>query len=467
MVSRENDIQTIALLRYADSCPSGELHSDCPFSVDLDAGQRTCNQECRAVITRRLIPGHTLLSNSGIAAFDARQLLLSESGPVPDSHWHTASLLLRLESAASSPPTSVRGGGSLRRSVDITNSLAYLGQRGFDMDAVLRHGLGDRLRSGIILWLSRLQRTRDASERDANTTAWLESFTESVGDVGREGSLGASMAAAMQGGFDDFLSQWISKVPLDSLVSWEFWSPGDLAQQSRAGGDAEAAFWVVDRFTQTYLRQWSESSLECEYRYLQGKGPSGLDDHELGARAVSELTLLREISRRTIEGSTTTKRLEQIKLQAVARLTVGQNEEAAALFDAVRTLEPQNSEAHNNFAFCTLPEDPTVALAALERSEALETTPFPINRINQSLALLLTGNPEGAHRRAQAAYEERGALGSSAWLWNGYSSLTPSDLVLTMCEPLVYLCRLGQHIAAKSSDSSAAELWGRRLGDAL
>lgn len=465
-MSRESDIQVVALLRYADSCPPEALHPDCPFAVVADDGARTCNQECRTVLIRRMRPGFRSPAAfaGGDSAFDARQLLLSEFGPVPDAHWHTASLMQRLERAASYPPFDLDGTPNLRRDIDVTNSLAFLGQRGFDIDALLRHGLGDRLRTGITLWVSRLLR-RGALEHDldSNTAAWLGAMKEAVSGDGADKSLGEVIAVAMQGGFDEYINQWLSKAPLTALIGWEYRSPAELVTYQDVDGDVAAAVWVADRFIHTYLQQWSEESLRCEYRYLQGEIPPDVDADELALRPMHELTLAREISRRSVEGSTSSQRLDRVKLQAVARLRAGLHEEAAALFDAARTLEPQNSEAHNNFGFCMMPEDPGAALTALARSEALESDVFPINRMNQALAHLLLGDLDSAQRCAASAFDQRKQISSTGWLWDEYQALVPSDLSLSLCKPLDYLCRLGEFISMQQSDEREAERWRRRM----
>lgn len=372
---------------------------------------------------------------------------------------------LAIEKRASTGPANLRGQGSLRRNIPITNALAYVGQRGFDMDALLRSGFGDRIRISITLWLSHLHgQGQEALEHlDSNTLSWLERFREFVGEPDIAESLGVTMAKAMQGGFDDTLSNWVIKAPLPALVDWEYLAEDQLSAYPNHDGDAEAAVWIIQRFTQTYLSQWSDIALAHEYRYLQTGSAPGIDDDQLGLRVVSELLLLREMGQRTIAGHATSVRLDRVKSQAISRLCAGQQDEAAALFDAVRTLEPTNSEAHNNFAFCVLPDDPGLAIEALRRSESLETAPFPINRANQALTHLLLGDLESAQLCVDSAYAGKGHLPESALLWTNYEPLASSELKIDTVQPLSYVCELGLFIAGRRGVSEDEAAWAARI----
>jgi tetratricopeptide (TPR) repeat protein len=116
---------------------------------------------------------------------------------------------------------------------------------------------------------------------------------------------------------------------------------------------------------------------------------------------------------------------------------------AAAIFEALIYVSPNDSEAHNNYGFCILPTNPAAALESFEQAAQIRKSGDLTTLANQVLALHLLG------RHADAL-----ALGSSdlatnlpslrGWMWllGDSHELRLSDLI----DIRAYLEELLMHI---------------------
>ena len=457
MLTRDPAFIAVAVVRYADACPPS-LHPDCPFSVGSE-GSRTCHTECRDVATRLAKPGATGRGKRTAYLYDARQFLLSESGKVPTSQWHTASLMLRLQHALGYPPA-VAGNAALRRHIDATNALAYLGQRGFDPDGLVREGLAETIKTNLQLWLSEVflddLRLGQPRNRDRDS-GWLAEFGECLQDVQPEASRGQVMAAATRFGFEHRLDQWLKQAPLSHLVDWRHY-PTDPG--SSGTSDPSEYVWLVERFTKTYLLDWREESLFHEYRYLDGGTQAGVPPDVLMDRSLDENTLSREIARRAVEGKGEDG-VRRVTRQAVSLLSDGKREEAAALFDAARILHPLSVEAHNNYGFCLLVDDPKRALDGLLKAEELEEKPNPLNRVNQMVALARLDRFEESLAAAESAFHEQSLLPRVAWLWEDLFD-GEGEPHIADSHPVAYLCSTAREIAKQVGRNDTVGKWATR-----
>lgn len=448
-VDQETQLISVALVRYADSCPPA-LHPDCPYAKDAD-GSRTCHSECRDEIVRLSKPGHsggTILSGP---LFDARQCLLSEATVVPDVNWHTSSLLQRLRTAILYPPRARGGEHIIVREIDATNALAYLGQRGFDIDSIVRFGLSQDLPTRLALWvIDRSSEFGQVEERPVWLVPWVEAFERHIGTEVNSGDIGHLLAAAHRTGFIRWIERWLQQAPLQDIIGWK---TIDKLDEEQASDDGRAR-WMIDRFTETYLRDWGETSLQLEYRYLRGIQDSPVAVGEMMRRQLSEADVDRELARRAVEGSRS--RLAEVKSQAIALLGEGRRREAAALFDAARILEPQDAEAHNNYGFCLTPDDPETALRALVRAEELGAS-TALNLLNQSIALRLLGRLADALMAAECAHDRLGGRSEPAWLWMNLT--TSEEPTIENVDLLTYIRRFGRDLAEELGEEEQSDLW--------
>lgn len=454
-MDQEAQLISVALVRYADSCPP-TLHPDCPYAQESD-GHRTCHSECRDEVIRLSKPGH---SGGGILSgplFDARQCLLSERSAVPEVSWHTSSLLQRLRSALLYPPRDHNGDQFLVREIDATNALAYLGQRGFDIDWIVRFGLALDLPTRLALWVIDwfVDHGRGAEPPDW-LARWVEGFERHVEDTDGLG-IGRLLAAAHQSGFIHWIERWLHQAPIQDVVAW---TPIDTVGDNTVSDDGQAR-WMMDRFTETYLRDWSKSSLHHEYRYLRGLQDAPIAVTEMRRRQLSEADVDRELARRAVEH--THSRLEAVTSQAIALLDEGRRREAAALFDAARILEPQDAEAHHNYGFCSTPDDPDSALRALIRAEELGIRTVALNLLNQAVVLRLLGRPMDALGAAERAHDHSGGRSERALLWTNLAS--EDEPTVERVDLLVYVRRFGCELAEELGDQGRSTLWRERLSE--
>jgi hypothetical protein len=405
---------------------------------------------------RLLKPGHTRGTILAGPLFDAGQCLLSESTAVPDANWHTSSLLQRLRSALLHPPRSQHGEYFLVRDIDATNALAYLGHRGFDGERIVRFGLAQHLPTMLALWVIGWYSELGEESRPPWIAPWLDAFERHIGECDST-DIGQLLAAAHRGGYIEWIKRWLQQAPLHDVVAWR-------SMESVADGndsDDGQARWMVDRFTETYLRDWAEASLHHEYHYLRGSQDPPIVIAEMMRRQLTKSDVDRELARRAVEGSRS--RLAEVKDQAISLLSGGRRREAAALFDAARILEPQDAEAHNNYGFCLTPDDPETALRALVRAEELGITTKALNLCNQALALRLLGRPADGLTTAERAHAQTGGRSEPAWLW---VDLTASDEpAIEHVDLLTYIRRLGLDLAGELGEEAQIDLWRNRLSD--
>lgn len=454
-MDQEAQLISVALVRYADSCPP-TLHPDCPYVEESD-GKRTCQTQCRDEVVRLAKPGHTGGTILAGPLFDARQCLLSESTMVPDANWHTSSLLQRLRSALLHPPRSEQGEYFLVREIDATNALAYLGHRGFDCEGIVRFGLAEHLPTMLALWvINCYSELRETERRPEWIAPWLDAFEKHIGGCDRT-DIGELLAAAHRGGYIAWIKRWLQQAPLHDVVAW---TPMEAIPDGNDSDDGQAR-WMIDRFTETYLREWADASLHHEYHYLRGSQDPPIAVAEMMRRQLTKSDVDRELARRAVEGSRS--RLAEVKGQAISLLSGGRRREAAALFDAARILEPQDAEAHNNYGFCLTPDDPKTALRALVRAEELGISTKALNLFNQALALRLLGRPADALAATERAHAQTGGRSEPAWLWGDLTAseeptIEPVDL-------LTYIGRLGLSLAEELGEAEQMDLWRSRLSD--
>jgi hypothetical protein len=424
MLAKVDELKVVALLRYADTCsPPQQLHPDCPFSV-LQDDVRSCGVECRDVLQTLLRPGLPQSRAGSTFAYDAKQILLSEDGRVPDANWNTASLLLRLRKALSSAPLNRIGEVSLHRQVTATNSIGYLNQRGFDADSIVRFGLALSIKvavSGTLsrLWISTTE-GKDLPIAARNLLAsWRPLFEQHVvRQAGMPLKNGSLVATAMTGKFASHLDSWLQNADLVDVVNWA--SPSLGISDSEVIVDQETraeALWIVERLTDTYLSAWSMDSLVREYKWLSGELVPVCPADQIRLRTTSIEEVSGEIARRTVAGQANYAFEATMVDQAVDYLTTGRRDAAAGLFDAARILHPNNAVFHNNYGFCLIPDRPVEALEALREAERLDPRDW-VNLTNQAVALWRIGQPKEALKSAERALNPENNGSESAYLWD-------------------------------------------------
>ena len=404
VASSESDLIIVSLVRYADSCEPAHRHSDCPFAVERD-GKLTCHEECRGVIKSLLRRGRSE-PTSVYQAFDARQLLLSEPRGAPDTLWHTSSLLQVVAMAARSCPLRRDGSLSLKRLVDATSGLGALGCRGIDPEHLMRRGVGQSIKLALAVWVGRwLERSDDTRSSWKYLDEWRMLFEEGIEE---RPSPSSYIEAALVGPTAQHLDTWIESAPIEDLLLWRPPQTGtELSTASPTDAETEPWQWIVERFTKTYLGEWSLAALKLEYSFVQG---SWVPDFP--TILLTERTLTREeiaialadraiVSADAIDPHTMTTFVDQ----ALVLLADGQRTAAAAaLFDAARTIKPLDLHAQNNYAFCILPDKPDQAKVLFQDILARGAPDPSVTWCNLALADSLLEQTDAALEACEQAY---------------------------------------------------------------
>lgn len=335
------------------------------------------------------------------------------------AHIVTSQLVVR---AARSCP--LRGDGSLnlRRLVDATSALGALGCRGLDPEYLVRRGVSREIKLGLAVWIERLlKRSDDPRSNWKDLDRWRAVFEESTHE---RPSPNDYIGAALGGPVAQRLDAWIESAPIEDVLLWRPpQSYVELPETDSPDPEAGAWQWVVERFTKTYLRDWSLASLKREYSFVRG---TWLPDFP--TMLLTDRTLTREeiataladrsmVSKDVIDPYTMGTFVDQ----ALVLLADGQSTAAAALFDAARTIKPADRDAQNNYAFCILIDKPDQAQALFRDVLSQGTPDRPVTWCNLALAESLLEHTDAALDACENAYVAADDI-SKAYLWQRRNS---------------------------------------------
>ena len=195
----------------------------------------------------------------------------------------------------------------------------------------------------------------------------------------------------------------------------------------------------MERFTRTFLSEWSVSALRSEWRYLHGQLSAPCDSSEMKVREVPAADLARVMADRLGAEPHPSKELTNLLVKpAVTFLEDGRRSEAATLFEAALRHDPTDADALNNLGFCLLPDDPEKALRHLDAAIDSGQADIEITNANRLLALIALGRWTSACDLAES-HLDRHADSSpqrSVWLWQIDSVLDASDATLIECEDI-------------------------------
>lgn len=495
----EREIFLRALRRFSDQCEPPELIRECPFSIDLPGGGRGCGEECLELLDRYEVPppaGQVPVGSGDMAAhsigpprrpqshparraFDAAEHFYRDSVGPDRSRWHTTSLFYELCQTYVAKPASLL---DPQRSGKLTADTDELRRRAFDVDALLRLGLGTQLAISLATavvtpGLIAAQRSR-SGQHDAPNGArypeppaeWTKLFDKFLEDPRTEDLQPPNadefavaryrMSVAMGREFIERMRIWAGTAPVDDLIDWrapkaEDFLSFDLERKYVRRAAVRRQRWMIDRFTQTYLNDWNLDSLKLEWRYQQAAEGPPCPQREMARRSIDSNQLAYALA----EAMTSPVSDKQRSLTTVAArlLHEGQFGAAAAMFDAARHERWEDAELHNNFGFCLLPEDPEGALEALELANRLGLR-RTVNACNRILALFLIGRHAAALEVAEHAIDRWKDLDRdlAAYLWDFKS---PEPKLLDRQCARCYIVRLGVHVADASGNELTAARW--------
>ncbi len=424
----EKEILLRALREYSENCEPPDLTPGCPFRrVDSKIGA-WCLDECVDLLALHNAPpaiektevgefevlrGRRPRSRRGLGvpkkAFDARERFLGDQH-LETTQRETVSLVYSLNNFVSgvgrAQPDAYR---------DTERVIAELERRGFDVEMLIRDGMSRDIASGV-LWAVLLPRIVRDDEVDVlahvpPAIGWPDLLINDLDAQGQE--LVSSVLA-----YGSAVEHWVRTAPLQKVLAWE--APQKSSFRLLEGGRTPGGThrWLCDRFLKTFLTDWSTDSLKAEWAYLHGRAIAPCPAEEMRVRKVDEDDIARVLADRVaLKTNIPVIQTHGFVLIAVDLLREGKRASAAALFEAIIASEPDHAEAHNDFGFCILPDNPQRALFALQRAAELGFDE-PANYGNRILAFALLGRLTPALDLAERFAERTDLHVGVGWMWS-------------------------------------------------
>jgi tetratricopeptide (TPR) repeat protein len=488
---KEREMMLQALRHFSDTCEPGALHAQCPFSVHTSDGLG-CGEECQDVLGEYPVTSPTGVAielsaeflavpvnrprpRSSLGAdripFDAAKIRQEEED-YSETRQSPTTLLLRLADLLSEPPKELDGMHERHGPFDAIVSELY--RRGFNVEEIVREAIVPMVATVILSSILLPLLLSDEIDFKLVTPAdWLAIL---LADAGLPTDLQeardylqdrTSMEAVSRlvGLGRDGVERWLDTLSLSDLLDWSSPTSEQFAKVLATPTLKHAStsqLWTFERFTKTYIEQWTTDSLQFEWKWLHGATPAPCSRISMKARRLKADDVARTIADRFTSANPLNRNAELIVGRyvpmAVELLQSGERVAAAAVFDVACELSPSSADAHNNRGFCRVPDEPSEALADFEHALLLGPSNPPVTIANKVLCLHKLGRNTTALKVAEDAWESL-EDGNTATLWD-YSSKGAS--LLQDAQPRYYLAGLAARIAALSGDSLSATIWKAR-----
>ena len=451
---REREIFLRALRQYSDNCEPPELTPDCPYSVTTGPGVRGCGNECMDLLAHHNAPlSHEVIDvgdgltmrrtrrprtrrvhNPMSSAYDAREVYLRDKSAGPPSTWRLAAMLVGIVEHLETPPPEDSAAADQRLAA-IKELILLIEAKGLTFDTQVLPHL--RYVTGFAVFKQYfLPADREAGGVESIPRDWVLAVRHHV----EWGDTEPSVEALSQG-FQGILStttSWAAAASWDDLVNWRPPSTAPAAS-SLVMPPRSDDLWVTERFTKTYLSQWSVPALRSEWKYLHGQKPAPCDPNEMRVREVSANDLAKVMADRLGAELRPSEELTNMLVEpALTFLKEGRRTEAAALFEAALRHSPNDALALNNLGFCLLPDDPEEGLRHLDASMGTDQAHLELTNANRLLALVLLGRWTSACDLAET-HLDRFANSSpqeAVWLWDIDSLLHDSGAAVIECDDI-------------------------------
>ena len=417
---KENELVLRSLREYSESCEAPELIPECPFSIEIGQNERGCGEECMdllgkheaprphrrteigtgLVISRPMRPRPRRSGEFEGRPFDAKEVYLQDSENSAPHRWRLPALLYAIKETTQTPPNDNTPVVERQDHIgDLLDSLAQCGitTRSLVDPWIRQHASRAIFGRAYAQWLS---------NRTSQTNPVVESWVQLLDEVvPREIALSSTSAIRDPDNADAALNSlmratlsWSQSAPLTEIIGWTPPSNLETAENGTVGVATSDANWLFDRFTVTYLDDWSTASLRSEWQYLHGELDTPWPRHLTKARRMAEPQLASVIADRLLREHDRHRShvhhfslTDQLVGPALDFLGEGRRIEAAALFEAAIRHDGDDAPAHNNLAFCLLPDRPEAAVSLLERAIKLGGPQFGHFKANCVLALAHAG----------------------------------------------------------------------------
>lgn len=378
------------------------------------------------------------------ADVDLGRDVLQRLGSPPDDSWPTAALLRFVRDRVLTPPWR----DPLKRAVYVTSALGLLGERGIGPDMVLRGFLAPAVATQLLNDLSLAVWNRETGSEEPLPTApamtpWLQYVDDCLADCRERGgqiSLDHLIYETRKGARRALIDRWIDNAAAAHLIAWRLdgyeLSEATLDHRVLAGGQPVSR-WVYERFTRTSPGEWCTRSIELEIAWANNPKEverlSGISSEVLAERDFPMSVLWGAIARSTLDDLRNggSQNVDQVLEDIVLAVQAG--DRFAAVHRARKAFldDPKNPLWRNALAFCSIPDDPELAIRLLG---AMVGDVSNVDRhVNLAAAYIVLGELEKAG-------ELLDSIGGdvAAWYWDP-TSLHMGDPVAVEIEPSTWL----------------------------
>ncbi|QEE60137.1 hypothetical protein FVA74_00115 [Salinibacterium sp. dk2585] len=365
------------------------------------------------------------------AEFDAGKERLSLQLSQPSANWSTSALLRTARDLLLTPPTR----DPLWRSIAITTALARLGERGLSADALVRTGFARDLvlkiiRDASMFWCAGTLGTDTTIP--AVLQPWVDLLDGEKALASHRQELPAHVASvAIAGAVGGRAEAWLREAAIAHIVGWRIDGylrverhPKDLVLM----GGRDATLWIIDRFTRTFPRDWSYSSLNWELAFNANSEAvaqvSGVPAEILTERTVTSGTLVEAVTSKITKpylDDFEERKLGESSIASLATLLDGgQYDTALRMARRFHEAQPQQVHFALAYAFCLIIQDPAAARSILDNIQIpKDSDAIGIRLANLVTCSLVQRDLPGA--RAQAKRLANRMADASAWLWEPQS----------------------------------------------
>lgn len=473
---REREIFLRALRAYSDNCEPPELTPDCPFAIKTGPGTRGCGNECMDLLARHNAPrsrdetdlgdGWTIrrtrrprtrrAHNPLAGTYDAREIYLQDKSSGHPSTWRLAAVLVGITELLESPPPSSSAEAEQRRA-EIDELRTQIAPKGLSFETHVLPQL--RFVTGFALFKEYFTPGgRRSGELEARPSGWALAVREHIESANAEQTV-----EAFSRGFEGILSttrNWAATAAWKDLVNWQPPQPSLPTDTPTTPSRVDDDPWIIERFTKTYIKDWSVPALVSEWQYLHGQLAPPCDPAEMRVREVPVDDLARVMADRlSVDPRPREQLTDMLVKPALAFLQDGRNTEAAALFEAALRHDADSADALNNLGFCLLPVDPERSLEYFDAAIDTGRANVELTNANRILALVLLGRRTSAYDLADdhLARSREGNSRGSAWLWAIRAAVSGATPALIECPDIdSYVAELRDIAASSASDNTSA-----------
>jgi hypothetical protein len=440
---KDRKIFLTALRDFSNKCEAPELTPYCPF-YERTVGGPVCGEQCQDILASQqateadggisLGEGLALHArrrrprrgpDESVRPFDAAEIRLRDKDRPTDVK-HTVSIITDLLDEIPMPPA---------MSDDIENrryvakaGVDELVGRGFDRN-LISAAIAERLSSVVLIWVGMPLMNENVEQQFSGRyvgSDWLGILDEWKQSQTLPDTRAVDLYVRfVRGPTLDLSRRWFYSLSLSDLLEWK--APTRLSDMADLpvvdSGLQNRASWLCDRFTKTYLHDWSDAGLHLEWLYVHGGREGCSVPRQMSVRKIEADAIARELAHRSSESWRQSGSPESRSFQAtdfidvaIEKLRAGQSVAAASIYEGLYALSPDDGDVTNNLGFCLVPHDLKRALEILDRAWSMSGRRNLVTLANRIFVLRRLGRTDDAVKEA-ALLSDCSPRPNGAYLW--------------------------------------------------